>query len=68
MLARRGRINEATLQFQAVLSPAQVHYNLGSVYELQGRKQQAKAEYRKAAELDPNLSDARTKLATLGGD
>jgi len=65
MLARLGRTAEATLQLQAVLSPADVHYNLASVLEHQGRKEAAKAEYRKALELDPNLEDAQTRLSAL---
>jgi tetratricopeptide (TPR) repeat protein len=65
MLARLGRTAEATLQLQAVLTPAEVHYNLASVLEHQNRKEAAKAEYRKAIELDPNLVDAQTRLSAL---
>lgn len=65
MLARSGKISEAMNQLQVVLSPAEVRYNLGSVYEQLGRKEQAKAEYKKAIELDPNLVDAQTKLTAL---
>lgn len=66
MLARHGRIGQATLQLQAVLTPAQVHYNLAEVHELQNRKDLAKLEYQKAIALDPNFTDARTKMASLG--
>jgi tetratricopeptide (TPR) repeat protein len=65
MLARLGRTNEAVLQLQAVLTPAEVHYNLASVYEQQEKIEQAKAEYRKALELDPTLYDAQTRMATI---
>jgi len=65
MLARTGRTNEAIVQLQAVLPESQVRYNLGSVYEMLGRKDEAKAEYRKAMELDPALIDARSRLAAL---
>jgi len=65
MLARLGRTAEATLQLQAVLSPAEVHYNLASVLEHQNRKEAAKAEYRKAIELDPSFQDAQTRLSAL---
>jgi tetratricopeptide (TPR) repeat protein len=65
MLARLGRTNEAIVQLQAVLPPAQVHYNLGSVYEQLGKRQQAKEEYRQAAQLDPNLVQAKSKLASI---
>ena len=67
MLARRGRIAEATVQLQAVLNPAEVHFNLATVYELQHRREMAKLEYRRAVDLDPNFVDAREKLASLGG-
>lgn len=65
MLARLGRTAEATLQLQSVLTPAEVHYNLASVWEHQGRKEQAKQEYRKAIELDPTLLEAQTRLGAL---
>lgn len=65
MLARHGRPNEALLQLQAVLPPGKAHYDLASVYEQAGQKKEAKAEYAKALELDPNLGDAKAKLATL---
>ena len=47
------------LQLQAALSPAEVHYNLGSVYEQQGKIEQARAEYQEAIKLDPKLIDAQ---------
>jgi tetratricopeptide (TPR) repeat protein len=65
MLARVGRTAEATLQLQAVLTPAEVHYNLGSVLEHQGRKEAAKMEYAKAIELDPRFEEAQARLAAL---
>jgi tetratricopeptide (TPR) repeat protein len=68
MLARHGRVEEATAQLQAVLTPAEVHYNLASVLELQGQKEHAKAEYRKALQIDPAMNDAKERLASLGND
>jgi tetratricopeptide (TPR) repeat protein len=65
MLARVGRTAEATLQLQAVLTPAEVHYNLASVLEHQNRREAAKGEYRKALELDPRLTDAQARLTAL---
>lgn len=65
MLVRRGREGEGRLQFQAVLRPAEVHYNVGSVYESLGRREQAKAEYEKALALDPALGDAQARLEAL---
>ena len=65
MLARAGREKEAVEQLEAVLKPAQVHYNLGSVYEQQGRKEMAKLHYTKALELSPDFTDAQTRLANI---
>ena len=65
MLARDNRVSEAVIQLQAVLTQAEVHYNLASVYEFQGRKEQARSEYRKALNLDPNLADAEVRLSVL---
>jgi len=56
---------EATEQFSAVLKPAEVHYNLGSVFEQQGKPDLARAEYHKALILDPTLHDAKERLAAL---
>ena len=67
MLARTGREPQAMEQLEIVLRPAQVHYNLGSVYESQGKKAQAKAEYRQALALDPQFTDATTRLGELEG-
>jgi Tfp pilus assembly protein PilF len=65
MLARQGRIAEATEQFSAVLKPAEVHYNLGSVFEQQGKSELARAEYQRALMIDPSLKDAKARLAGL---
>ncbi|HEX4795929.1 MAG TPA: tetratricopeptide repeat protein [Humisphaera sp.] len=65
MLARHNRVNEGVLQLQAVLSPAEVHYDLAGIYELQRRPELAKAEYQAALELDPEMTEAKAKLAQL---
>src|SRR2546421_150262 len=64
-LAKEGRTEEAAAQWRAVLSEAQVHYNLGSIYEQQNKRDQAKAEFRQAIQHDANLVDAKTRLAAL---
>lgn len=64
-LARQGRMTEAAEQLQAVLPPASVHYNLASVLESQKKIPQAKAEYQQALQIDPNMTDAKTRLAAL---
>jgi tetratricopeptide (TPR) repeat protein len=65
MLARDNRMNEAIVQLQTVLTPAEVHYDLAAVYEHNGRKDQARSEYRKALDCDPGLADAEVRLSAL---
>jgi len=65
MLARQGDIPGAIRMWNPVLSQAAIHYNLASIYEVNGRKQEAKAEYQKALDSDPNLIDARARLSNL---
>jgi tetratricopeptide (TPR) repeat protein len=65
LLARSGKIAEATAQLQTVLTPAQVHYNIAAVFEGQGRTEQAKSEYQAALQLDPNMTDAQARLKAL---
>ena len=65
MLARNNRIGEALLNLQAVLTPAEAHYNIGSVFELQGKKERAMVEFRKAKDLDPDLADADSRISTI---
>jgi tetratricopeptide (TPR) repeat protein len=65
MLARQGRTAEATEQLGAVLTPAEVHYNLASVLESQEKIAAARAEYQTALRLDPDMTDARDRLAAL---
>lgn len=65
MLAREGRIDEAKSQFAAVLTPAQVHYNIASVLQQQGRKEAARAEFKEAMKVDPKFVDAAVRLADL---
>lgn len=61
-LARREKYNEAATQMRAVLSEAETHYNLASIYEQKGRREQAKVEYQKAVALDPLMREAQARL------
>ncbi len=65
MLARQDRMTDAITHLRAVLTPAEVSYNLGSIHEQRGHKEQAKAEYEKALALDPEFLDARARLAAI---
>jgi tetratricopeptide (TPR) repeat protein len=65
MLARRGQIQEAIRVWTPVLSDAEIHYNLAGIYQIDGRKQEALAEYQKSLDLDPNIPDARERMAQL---
>ena len=65
MLARENRLAEATLQLQVVLTPAEIHYNFASIYEHEGRMNQARVEYRKALDADPSFADAEIRLSML---
>ena len=77
ILMSHGQIDEAIHHYQAALrvgasvethmrlSPAIVHNSLGNALALNGDIAGAIGHYRIAAELRPELSDARTNLATM---
>ncbi len=65
MLVRLSRMSEGVVQLQTVLSPAEVHYNIASVYERQGNKEAARVEYQKALKADPKFDDAAVRMSEL---
>ena len=65
MLARLGRMDAATVQLSAVLTPAEAHYNIASVLESQGKIEAAKVQYNEALRLDPDMADAKARLASI---
>ncbi len=65
LLAKRGKWDEAAAQLAAVLTPAEVQFDLGAVSEQEGDRVTAAARYRKALELDPTLNDAKQHLAMV---
>jgi tetratricopeptide (TPR) repeat protein len=65
MLARHDHDQEAIRMWQPVLTDAQIHYNLASVYEMDGNRVEAKAEYQKALDLDPDMQDAQVRISAL---
>lgn len=48
------------------IAPANAHFRLGNVYEKQGKKDLARAEYNTALQLNPKLKDAQKALEGLG--
>jgi len=64
-LARQGRTQAAMELWKGVLTAAQMHYNLGAIHEMQGRKEQAQAEYRESLRLDPRLAGPREALSRV---
>lgn len=48
------------------IPPASIHFRLGMVYEKEGKKDIARAEYNTALLLNPKLEDARKALKALG--
>lgn len=65
MLAKRDRIDEATEQLSKVLRPAEVEYNLGSVFEIRQDFTSARERYARAIQLDPSLVAAQQRLDAL---
>lgn len=65
MLARLGQEEAAVTQLKTVLKPAEVEYNLASVYEQQGKLTEAQAHYRAAIALDPRFNAAQQRLAKI---
>ncbi len=66
LLGRTGRGGEALQEFAAAgSSPAEANANLAYTLALADRPDEAKAEFRRALEIDPNLKTARQGLASL---
>ena len=68
MYARNNRVDEAREQLAMCLSPAEISFNLATIYEQQGALVMAKTELKKALEQNPNMTEAQMKLATLPQD
>jgi tetratricopeptide (TPR) repeat protein len=45
--------------------PANIHFRLGDIFAKKGAKEQARKEYEKAIELNPQLDAARKALKAL---
>jgi tetratricopeptide (TPR) repeat protein len=60
-----GRIEAALATWTRALGPASARMNLGFALAAQGRIDEARAHYREALRLQPNLAEARQALAKL---
>ena len=65
LLARRRQLDDAAAQLAAVLTPAEVEFDLGAVFEQQGDRATAAVHYHRALQLDPKLNDAKLRLAAI---
>jgi Flp pilus assembly protein TadD len=64
-LVQQGRTEEGLTAFGLVVSPAEAHANVAFLLLAQGKKAEARAEYRRALELEPTLQVARLALEKL---
>ncbi len=64
-LGEQGQYAESLDAFRKAVSEAEAHSNLGFVLTTQGKREEAKQEYRRALELEPNLGIARRALDKL---
>jgi tetratricopeptide (TPR) repeat protein len=64
-LAQEKRTDESLAAFQKVVSPAQAQCNLAFILQTQKKYAEAKAAYRQALTLEPELALARLALAKL---
>ena len=64
------RYDLAKPQFEALIKlgyrPSRMHFGLGQIAEAAGDKKSAAAEYRRALQIEPALTEARNALARLG--
>jgi tetratricopeptide (TPR) repeat protein len=64
-LGEQGQYAESLDAFRRAVSEAEAHSNLAFVLTTQGKREEAKQEYRRALELEPNLVIARRALDKL---
>jgi protein O-GlcNAc transferase len=68
-LAQQGDLEGAIAAYQRLLTlhptVAQVHCNLGAIWQMQGHREKAIAAYQQAIQLKPDLSVAQTNLTNL---
>lgn len=64
-LAHQGLYEQAWAHFEEAVGTARAHYNMGLVYEAQGRSSDATDAFRKALVIDPQLKNAEHHLQEL---
>jgi Tfp pilus assembly protein PilF len=63
--AQLGQFEASFQSFCSAVRPADAHCNVGFVLAVQGKTEEAKAQYRQALTLDPGLRAAKLGLASL---
>ncbi|MEM8872629.1 MAG: tetratricopeptide repeat protein [Planctomycetota bacterium] len=66
LLVRTGRVGEGTIHLSKVLPAHAVLYNIGAIYERQGKFREAADCYTEALDLKPDFVEAQTRLSALG--
>jgi tetratricopeptide (TPR) repeat protein len=64
-----GKGAEALLSFMEALEiteSAEAHYEIGTIYEKEGKVEKAREHFQKALELNPKLEKAKERLNSLG--
>jgi len=64
-LGEQGQYAESLEAFRKAVSEGEAHSNLAFLLTTQGKREEAKQEYRRALELEPNLAIARRALEKL---
>jgi tetratricopeptide (TPR) repeat protein len=64
-LGEQGQYPQSLEAFRKAVSEAEAHSNLAFIYTTQGKREEAKQEYRQALDLNPNLAIARRALEKL---
>ena len=69
ILAQRGAMDEAAVQFQAAMQIqpgfAEARYNFGNVLLWEGRKDEAAVQFQKVLEIQPDYAEAHNNLGNL---
>jgi tetratricopeptide (TPR) repeat protein len=65
LLARRDRVDEAEKMLGEVMPASVANYNIASVFEIRGMRQEARQRYEQALSYDPNFVEARQRLEML---